>query len=68
MRSAVGIPFLSALKSGSRQAEGGEDVKMTPAKLVVLNLRIPLRNHSQQYTYFHPLYLSRHSLLNLPKE
>ena len=26
MRSAVGIPFLSALTSGSRQAEGGEDV------------------------------------------
>ena len=31
MRSAVGIPFLSALKSGSRQAEGGEDVNRFPA-------------------------------------
>ena len=30
MRSAVGIPFLSALTSGSRQAEGGEDVKTMP--------------------------------------
>ena len=33
MRSAVGIPFLSALTSGSRQAEGGEDVKLGSNKL-----------------------------------
>ena len=38
MRSAVGIPFLSALTSGCRQAEGGEDVKvimLLAARLII---------------------------------